>query len=96
MEKLLFSEKMKLADLISVNHSLILMLPRFGIPLGFGDKSVKEICLMNDVSADFFLLVCNVYAFNSYLPKRKMIESTDMRLLVPYLLASHRVGRAHV
>ena len=57
MEKLLFSEKMKLADLISVNHSLILMLPRFGIPLGFGDKSVKEICLMNDVSADFFLLV---------------------------------------
>lgn len=90
MEKLLFSEKMKLADLISVNHNLILMLPRFGIPLGFGDKSVKEICRMNNVPADFFLLVCNVYAFDSYLPKREKIESTDMRLLVPYLLASHR------
>lgn len=89
MEKLLFSEKMKLADLISVNHNLILMLPRFGIPLGFGDKSVKEICLMNNVPADFFLLVCNVYAFDSYLPKREKIESTDMRLLVPYLMASH-------
>lgn len=89
MEKLLFSEKMKLADLISVNHNLILMLPRFGIPLGFGDKSVREICLMNNVPADFFLLVCNVYAFDSYLPKREKIESTDMRLLVPYLSASH-------
>ena len=69
MEKLLFSEKMKLADLISVNHNLILMLPRFGIPLGFGDRSVEEICYMNNVPVDFFLLVCNVYAFDSYLPK---------------------------
>lgn len=89
MEKLLFSEKMKLADLISVNHNLIMMLPRFGIPLGFGDRSVAEVCAMNGIPTDFFLLVCNVYAFDMYLPSKEKIKTTDMSLLVSYLRASH-------
>lgn len=90
MNKLLFSEKMKLADLIAANHNLILMLPRFGIPLGFGDKSVAELCALNSVPADFFLLICNVYSFDSYLPEYKTVISTDMRFLLPYLRASHK------
>ncbi len=89
MDKFLFSEKMKLADLISANHNLILMLSHFGIPLGFGDRSVKEVCVINKVPVDFFLLVCNVYTFDSYLPEKNKIKSTDMSMLVPYLLASH-------
>ena len=57
MDKMLFTENMKLADLISANHNLILMLPRLGIPLGFGDRSVARVCHMYDVPVDFFLLV---------------------------------------
>jgi regulator of cell morphogenesis and NO signaling len=90
MDKILFSGKMKLADLISANHSLIYMLPRFGIPLGFGDKSVTEVCARYNVPADFFLLICNVYSFDSCLPDEKEVVSTDMSRLVPYLTASHR------
>lgn len=89
MDKILFSGKMKLADLISANHRLILMLPRFGIPLGFGDKRVTEVCAKYGVPADFFLLICNVYSFDSYLPDEKEVVSTDMSRLVPYLMASH-------
>lgn len=85
----MFTEKMKLADVILTNHSLIFMLPRLGIPLGFGDKRVAEVCAKYDVPVDFFLLVCNVYTFDTYLPARKDIIATDMRLLVPYLKASH-------
>ena len=96
MDKMLFSENMKLADLISVNHNLILMLPRFGIPLGFGDRSVAKVCVMYDVPVDFFLLVCNVYTFDAYLPKKEMIKSIDMRLLVPYLHASHQYYLRHL
>jgi len=80
---------MKLADLIQANHNLILMLPRFGITLGFGDKSVAEVCSRNSVAVDFFLLICNVYSFNSYLPDVKTINATDMMPLLPYLRASH-------
>jgi regulator of cell morphogenesis and NO signaling len=90
MNKILFSEKMKLADLISANHNLILMLPRFGIPFGFGDKRVVEVCAKYNVPADFFLLICNVYSFDSYIPGEKDVVATDMRLLIPYLRASHK------
>ncbi|MDR1096938.1 MAG: hemerythrin domain-containing protein [Tannerella sp.] len=90
MDKILFSGKMKLADLISANHSLILMLPRFGIPLGFGDRRVTEVCARYSVPADFFLLICNVYSFDSFLPDEKDVISTDMSPLVPYLMASHK------
>jgi regulator of cell morphogenesis and NO signaling len=89
MNKILFSGKMKLADLISANHNLILMLPRFGIPLGFGDGSVAKVCARYDVPVDFFLLICNVYSFDSYIPDEKEVVVTDMRLLIPYLRASH-------
>jgi regulator of cell morphogenesis and NO signaling len=90
MNKTFFSGKMKLAGLISANHQLILMLPRFGIPLGFGDKSVAEVCARHNVPADFFLLICNVYSFDAYIPDEKDVVATDMRLLIPYLRASHR------
>ena len=89
MDKILFSKKMKLADMISVNHYLIFTLPRLGIPLGFGDKSIAEVCAKYNVPVDFFLLVCNVYTFDSYLPDKEGVVVTDMRMLLPYLQASH-------
>jgi len=89
MDKILFSGKMKLADVISANHNLIFTLPRLGIPLGFGDKSVVEVCAKYDVPVDFFLLVCNVYTFDCYVPDKEEVVVVDMRLLVPYLRASH-------
>lgn len=85
----IFSGKMKLADLISANHNLVLTLPRLGISLGFGDKSVAEVCAKYNVPVDFFLLVCNVYTFDSYVPDKDDVVVTDMRLLIPYLRASH-------
>ena len=89
MDKKLFSGKMKLADLISANHNLIFMLPRLDIPLGFGDKSVMEVCVKYNVPVDFFLLVCNVYTFDCYVPDKDEVVDVDMRLLIPYLRASH-------
>ncbi|MCQ2286332.1 MAG: hemerythrin domain-containing protein [Bacteroidales bacterium] len=88
MDKI-FSPKMKLADLIEANHNLILMLPRVGIPLGFGDKSVAEVCEAYHISEKFFLLICNVYTFNNYLPDVKEMAAIDMSHFVPYLMASH-------
>lgn len=86
----LFTRNTKLADLIATNHNLILMMPRFGIPLGFGNKTVGEICDTYDVPADFLLLVCNAYTFDNFLPDPEQLKQTDMSMLVPYLQASHR------
>ncbi|MBP5709534.1 MAG: hemerythrin domain-containing protein [Bacteroidales bacterium] len=86
-----FSRKMKLSDLVEYNHNLILMLPCMGISLGFGDKSVEDVCAMYDIPVDFFLLVSNVYTFDDFVIDRNTIEQTDMRCLISYLLAAHRL-----
>ncbi len=81
---------MKMADMIATNYDLILMLPRFGIPLGFGDRSVKEVCRMNGVDEEFFLTVCNIYSFDDFRPDDEEVARIDNRLVVEHLRASHR------
>ena len=49
----------KMSDLICDNYALLQVLSRFGVALGFGDKSVKEVCEMNHVDCDTFLIVVN-------------------------------------
>ena len=81
---------MKMADMIGANYDLILMLPRFGIPLGFGEKSVREVCTERGVDENFFLTVCNIYSFDDYHPDDDEIERIENRLIVEHLQASHR------
>lgn len=81
---------MKMADMIASNYDLILMLPRFGIPLGFGEKSVKDVCRERGVDENFFLTVCNIYSFDDYRPDDEEVAAIDHRLVVEHLQASHR------
>lgn len=86
---MLFTKKMKLADLVIENHSLVLILQRFNIELGFGEKSVTDVCQQYGISTDFFLMICNVYTNDQYLPTAQELSATDMSQLIPYLTASH-------
>ena len=86
----MFTPRMKLADLIKANHNIMLLLPRFGIPLGFGEKSIQDVCAAHNVPVDFMLLICNVYTFDDYLPDIEQLAATNMQPLVPYLKESHR------
>lgn len=49
----------KMIDLIGDNYSLLQVMSRFGLSLGFGDKTVKEVCEMNGVDCKTFLIVVN-------------------------------------
>jgi len=84
-----FTPKMKMADLILSNHNLVLILPRFGIELGFGEKSVEEVCTVCQVSLPFFLMVCNIYTSNDYFPVQEQINIEHLQGMLPYLEASH-------
>ncbi|WP_298062392.1 hemerythrin domain-containing protein [uncultured Rikenella sp.] len=89
MKHLLFSERMKMADLIHANYRLLFVLPRFGIQLGFGDKSIGEVCLMHGISTRLFLLVCNIYTFDDFLPDASELHSFTAEDLTDYLHNSH-------
>lgn len=54
-----FSANEKMSDLIHENHSLLLVISRFGLSLGFGDQTVKEVCETNGIDCNTFLAVVN-------------------------------------
>ena len=90
MKRSMFTGRMKMADMIASNYDLILMLPRFSIPLGFGDKSVKEVCRECGVDDNFFLTVCNIYTFDDFQPDDEELAAIDRRMVAEHLRASHR------
>jgi regulator of cell morphogenesis and NO signaling len=79
-----------LSDLLTAYPSLLSLLTRLDISLGFGDRSIADVCEASWVDTGFFLLICNVYTFNNYIPSTAAILGTDMTGLVPYLEKSHR------
>lgn len=85
-----FSENSKMAEVVISNPKLLLTLSRFGIELGFGDHSVKEVCDKAKVSPSFFLLICNLYSNSDFIPSQDDIKSVDAYTILSYLSESHK------
>ena len=77
----------KMISLIADNYNLLESLGRFGINLGFGDKTVREVCEDQGVDTYTFLVMVN-FSINGY----RAIDDND-RISVPtvlhYLKSSH-------
>ena len=86
----IFSENSKMAEVVISNPKLLLTLSRFGIELGFGDHSVKEVCDKAKVSPSFFLLICNLYSNSDFIPSQDDIRSVDAYTILSYLSESHK------
>ena len=84
----LYESDDKMIDLISDNYSMLQGLSAFGIRLGFGDKTVCEVCREQDVDCYTFLMVVN-FLINGYTPKESD-EKISVKTLLGYLQASHR------
>ena len=79
---------MKMAEMIHLNYHLLMIISRFGIGLGFGDKSIKQVCKDHNIDVDFFLEIVNSYHHKNYFP-RKHLQGFSLRLIVDYLRKSH-------
>ena len=78
----------KMADVIHKNYLLLPVINRFGIKLGFGDRTVEEICSDAKINLSFFLDIINTYHNEYYFPKEKMQEY-PVQLIVDYLKETH-------
>ena len=85
-----FSERTKLYELIADNPKLLPLLSRFGIQLGFGDRSVAEVCQQNHVSTRLFLAVCSFHFDPEVNLRVEAPDDADLTSLLSYLSASHR------
>ncbi|MDR0893474.1 MAG: hemerythrin domain-containing protein [Mediterranea sp.] len=79
----------KMIDLISDNYSLLQVMSRFGLSLGFGEKSVKEVCELNNVDYRTFLAVVN-FIFDGYSQMDGKDADISIPALIDYLKQSHR------
>lgn len=86
---IVFSASMKLADLIALDWKLLNVLSRMGIGLGFGENTIVEVCAKQGINLNSFLLICNVYAYDGYVPAAELLAGADPVTLVEYLHNSH-------
>lgn len=77
----------KMIGLIRDNYNILQSLSAFGIPLGFGDKTVEETCKQNNVDTTTFLAVVNL-SINGVTGHD--LNKLSVATLLHYLEACHR------
>ena len=86
---MLIQKEMKLADVIHHDYNLVPVINRFNIHLGFGEKSIEQICDEKELNPEFFLTIINAYHDHQYFPKKHM-QNFPASMLVGYLNKSHK------
>ena len=80
----------KMSHLITRNYSLISAMSRFGLPLGFGEKSVQDFCKEKGVDCNTFLAVVNFIEQEQYGSEYDPnAETLSVESLVNYLKQAH-------
>ncbi|MBO4876296.1 MAG: hemerythrin domain-containing protein [Bacteroidales bacterium] len=85
----IFTAKTKMAEIIT-DYSLLTIIDRLNIKLGFGDASIDEICRRHNLSTDLFLMICRVYAFGGFAPDISNLTKGDIPKLIGYLQRTHK------
>lgn len=83
-----YKETDRMCDIICEEYHLLQMMSRFGLPLGVGEKTVKQVCEENKVDAATFLAVAN-YIKNGPETAPYFVERVSVQSLIAYLLQAH-------
>lgn len=78
-----------MADVLLQNYSLLPVISRFNIKLGFGEKTVGEVCGDFGVNLDFFLEITNSFIDEDYVPQKEL-HTFPVSPLVNYLKKTHQ------
>lgn len=80
-----FSATDTVVDLIESDYNIVPLLSRFSIPLGFGDKSIVEVCGEAGIDPDIFLFIVN-FTLTGHL---SLPDESYAPGIVDFLLNSH-------
>jgi regulator of cell morphogenesis and NO signaling len=78
----------RMSTLISDDYTQLQVLSRFGISLGFGDKTVGEVCAESHVDCETFLAVCN-FIGSGIKPSFDEYSTLSVPAMLNYLRLSH-------
>ena len=85
----LFNENSKLASVILKDHSLLPVINRLGIKLGFGDKTICNICVEKGIDLNFFVETINVFHYEAYFPEKRLLDFS-VSMVIEYLIKTHQ------
>lgn len=74
----------RMSELITDNSLLLMVMSRFGVSLGFGEKTVEEVCRHHGVHCKTFLAVANFVS-----RKKFSADDVDPASLINYLKRAH-------
>ncbi len=86
---MLITSTMKMAEVIIQNHHLLSVINRFGIQLGFGEKTVDSVCSQYDIPTNFFLEIVNSFNDPTFYPKHNL-QLFPLKLIIEYLHKTHQ------
>lgn len=78
----------RMGELICENYNLLLVMSRFGLSLGFGDKTVRQVCEEQGVHTETFLAVVN-FIYDSCYSHDDFKDDISIPALIEYLRQSH-------
>jgi regulator of cell morphogenesis and NO signaling len=84
----IFTKNHKLFRLIDHNYNLLPVLNRFGIRLGFKDKTIETICREKNINPDFFLSIVNTFHNEEYFPEAELLSFSPLEI-IRYLKKTH-------
>lgn len=84
-----FKKSDRMASLIITNHYLLPVIHRFGIRLGFKNKTVAELCTKYKINIDFFIAIANSFHNPNYFPEKKLLSFSPL-LIIDYLKKTHQ------
>jgi len=85
----LFNENSKLASVIHKDHSLLPVINRLGVKLGFGDRTIRTICAEKGIDINFFVETINVFHYEAYFPEKRLLDFS-VSMVIDYLLSTHQ------
>lgn len=79
----------KLSYVIANDYHLLQVMSRFGITLGFGEKTIYDVCRQNSIDVDTFLAVIN-YVKDGAENRQQTFEHINVSNLLDYLKRTHK------
>lgn len=90
MQKDTFYPTDRLSEVIECDYRLMQVVCRFGVAMGFADKTISEVCHENGVDVHTFLAVVNsVKGYMKSGPHSVSLDLVDARSLLDYLKRTH-------
>lgn len=84
----------KMADLLRNNLNLLFVLNQFSIPLGFGEKTIREVCAKNGIDTLHFLALIQLHR-DPAAPDFQKLNALSPEVVLYYLKKSHTYFTAY-